>query len=45
VVTANSGIALQKLNPGKSLPECFQMAEDSLTGGKALKMLKKLLEL
>jgi len=45
VVIANSGMALRKLNPGKSIPECFEMANDSLQGGKAIKALKKLLEL
>jgi anthranilate phosphoribosyltransferase len=45
VVIANSGIALRKLNPGKSLTECFEIAESSLQGGKAYCSLKKLLEL
>ena len=45
VVIANSGLALKKLNAGKSLKECFVIAEDSLQGGKAKTMLKKLLEL
>jgi anthranilate phosphoribosyltransferase len=44
VVTANSGMALRKLYPEKSVSECIMMAEDSLLGGKALQMLKKLLE-
>ncbi|MCX6253633.1 MAG: anthranilate phosphoribosyltransferase [Bacteroidia bacterium] len=45
VVIVNSGMALKKLFPGKSLPECFEMAEDSLQGGRAIHLLKKLLEL
>jgi len=45
VVSANSGIALKKVYQEKSLPECFHLAEESLKGGKALKMLKILLEL
>ena len=45
VVIVNSGIALRKLFPGKSLPECFELAEDSLQGGRAKNLLRKLLEL
>jgi anthranilate phosphoribosyltransferase len=45
VVIANSGLALKKLFASKSLKECFALAEDSLQGGKALAMLKKLLDL
>ena len=45
VVIANSGLALKKLFPARSLKECFALAEDSLQGGKAKTMLKKLLEL
>jgi anthranilate phosphoribosyltransferase len=45
VVTVNSGMALKKLSPGKSLPECFEMAEYSLQSGRANNVLKKLLEL
>ena len=45
VVIVNSGMALKKLFPSKSLQECFALAEDSLQGGKAKAMLKKLLEL
>lgn len=45
VVIANSGMALRKLYQGKSISECFNLAEDSLQGGKALNSLKKLLEL
>jgi anthranilate phosphoribosyltransferase len=45
VVIANSGLALRKLYPSKSLKECFVLAEDSLQGGKAKEKLKILLEL
>lgn len=45
VVIVNSGMALKKLFPGKSLPECFELAEDSLQEGKAINLLRKLLEL
>jgi len=45
VVIVNSGMALKKLFPGKSLKECFAMSEESLQGGKAKEKLKKLLEL
>jgi anthranilate phosphoribosyltransferase len=45
VLIANSGMALRKLHPGKSIPECFEIAEISLQGGKAFYALKKLLEL
>lgn len=45
VVIVNSGMALKKLFPGKSLPECFKLAEDSLQGGRAKNLLRKLLEL
>ena len=45
VVITNSGMAIKKMCPVKSLPECFELAEDSLQGGRALDMLKKLLEL
>ncbi len=45
VVMANSGFALKKLFPDKSLQSCFGIAGDSLQGGKAKQMLTKLLEL
>jgi anthranilate phosphoribosyltransferase len=45
VVIVNSGLAMKKLLPAKSLKECFAIAEDSLQGGKAKAKLKKLLEL
>jgi anthranilate phosphoribosyltransferase len=43
-VVANSGYALRKFFPRKSLRDCFAMAEESLQGGKAKNTLKKLLE-
>jgi anthranilate phosphoribosyltransferase len=45
VVIVNSGMALKKLFPEKTLPECFESAKDSLKGGKAIRILTKLLEL
>jgi anthranilate phosphoribosyltransferase len=45
VVIVNSGLAIKKMFPAKSLKECFVLAEDSLQGGKARAILKKLLEL
>ncbi len=45
VIIANSGIALRKLFPDKSIPECLEIANESLNRGMALKCLKKLLEL
>jgi anthranilate phosphoribosyltransferase len=45
VVIVNSGLAIKKLFPDRSLQHCFVVAEDSLQGGKAKSMLKKLLEL
>jgi anthranilate phosphoribosyltransferase len=45
VVIANAGVALKRIYNGKSLEECFQLAETSLKSGRALKILKKLLEL
>jgi anthranilate phosphoribosyltransferase len=45
VVIVNSGLAIKKLLPEKSLQDCFALAEDSLQGGKAKAMLKKLLDI
>jgi len=45
VVIVNSGLAIRKLFPSKSLKECFALAEESLQGGKAKDKLKILLEL
>jgi anthranilate phosphoribosyltransferase len=44
-VIANSGMALRKLNPGKSIPECLDLAGYSLKEGRAFKKFKKLMEL
>jgi anthranilate phosphoribosyltransferase len=43
VVIANSAFALSCYFPDKSITDCFEMAKDSLTGGKALKVFKKLM--
>ena len=45
VVIVNSGIALKKVFPEKSLQDCFQLADESLKSGRALNMLNKLLAL
>jgi len=45
VVIVNSGLAIKKMFPSKSLPECFAMAEDSLQGGMAKTVLRKLMDL
>jgi len=45
VVIANSGMALKKLHPEKTITDCFEMAKESLYSGKALKSMKKLLVL
>lgn len=45
VVIANAAVALTKIHTGKSLSECITIAEESLIAGRALKHLKKLLEL
>jgi len=45
VVIVNSGLAIKKLFQSKSLPECFVLAEDSLQGGMAKTILRKLLDL
>lgn len=41
-VIVNSGMALRRLSPEKSMEECFEIAKSSLFGGKALETLKKL---
>ena len=41
-VVVNSGMAIRRLNLGKSMEECFEIARDSLFGGRALETLKKL---
>ena len=45
IVIANSGMALRRLNPDKSICECLEIAKESLEGGSANLKLKKLLEL
>lgn len=45
VVIVNSQLAIKCYYPSKSLDECRCMAEDSLFGGKALAVLKTLIEL
>ncbi|MEI6141521.1 MAG: anthranilate phosphoribosyltransferase [Mariniphaga sp.] len=45
VVLANSAMALATYFPGKGIEECIEMAEASLTGGKALKVLNQLISL
>ena len=45
VVIVNSGIALKKVFPEKSVQDCFQLAGEALSSGRALTMLKKLLAL
>lgn len=41
-VIVNSGMALRRISPEKSLEECFEMAKSSLFGGKASETLKKI---
>lgn len=45
VVIVNSGIALNRLYPQKSIFECFEMANDTLKSGKGFNILNKLLSL
>jgi anthranilate phosphoribosyltransferase len=45
VVVANSAIALQCLEPSKSMGTCIAKATESLESGKALQSLKKMLAL
>ncbi len=45
VVLANSAAALQCMFPHKTLPECIDMAQNSLQTGKAQKAFKKLIEI
>jgi anthranilate phosphoribosyltransferase len=44
VVIVNSGVALKKLFPGKTLADCFELANQSLKRGDAKRSLTKLLE-
>jgi anthranilate phosphoribosyltransferase len=43
VVIVNSGMALRKLHPEKSVRECFALAEESLKSGRAKAALEKLI--
>jgi anthranilate phosphoribosyltransferase len=43
VVIANAALALHCYFPGKSLPECVSMAQESLESGRALGAFKKLI--
>jgi len=45
VVLANAGAALNILNPKKSIPDCIDMARESLKSGRALKSFTKLIDL
>jgi anthranilate phosphoribosyltransferase len=40
VVVANAALGLNLVFPEKSLPECVEMADESLKSGKALQKLK-----
>jgi anthranilate phosphoribosyltransferase len=42
-VLANCGLAIQCLEPNKSLPDCVDEARQALDSGKALKTLKSIL--
>ncbi len=41
VVLANAGAAIQRFHTDKSLPDCIQIARESLASGKALQCLKR----
>jgi len=41
-VFANAGMAIKTLCPGKSVEQCIEEAKSSLLGGKAKKVLEKL---
>jgi anthranilate phosphoribosyltransferase len=41
-VIVNSGMALRRISPEKSMEECFEIAKSSLFGGKASETLKKI---
>ena len=45
VVLANAAMALSTYFPEKGIEECLEAAKSSLTGGKALKIFKKLISL
>ena len=44
VVVANSGMAIYCANKNTSIEDAMQTAQDSLSSGKALEALKKLIE-
>lgn len=44
VVVANAGLGLNLVHPEKSLPECVEMAGESLKSGKALQKLKAVVD-
>jgi anthranilate phosphoribosyltransferase len=45
IIFANSAVALKCLNSEKSYADCIAEAKDSLMGGKALRSMKKLIEM
>ncbi|ASB48555.1 hypothetical protein [Alkalitalea saponilacus] len=45
VVVANPGLAINCIQPEKSLDDCLDMARESLLSGSAERVLKKLLEI
>jgi len=45
VVIANAGMGLKAYYPEKKIPECIDMAKESLESGKALQTLKTLIKL
>ena len=45
VVMANAGLALKTCHPDKELPECMDMAKQSIESGSALKSFQSLMEL
>jgi len=45
VVIANAAMGLKAYYPEKNIPECIDMARESLESGKALQVLKKLIKL
>ncbi|MEN8248654.1 MAG: anthranilate phosphoribosyltransferase [Bacteroidota bacterium] len=44
VILANAGLAIQCMEPDKPLPECVEIARESLQSGKALDVLKQAVE-
>jgi len=43
VITANAGMAIHSMKPGQSIADCIAEAEESLTSGRARKVLESLL--